>query len=149
MWFQAGWGAPISSTAIADVDDLRIQESDVGGLSLRHGRSNRVARLWLRRHDREVVGLAITDAQTGEEDVEECANRIRERIAQGLSQAALARSEAEASANARAAAEAAARGNDTAAAEERLALQRLRQKALAPEETVRPGLPPGGHPSPP
>lgn len=133
VWFQPGWGAETQRIPIGEVEDLRIQEADAAGFTLRHGRSNRVARLWLRRHDRQLVGLALTDAHTGDEAIEACANRIRERIAQGVSQAALARSEAQAAAAARAVAEAAARGTDAATAEARLALQRLRQQALAPD----------------
>lgn len=143
VWHQAGWGAAKSSWPIADIEDLRIEETDAGGFTLRHGRANRVARLWLRLRDRHKVGLAQTDAQSAEEAVESTANRIRERIAQGLSADALAQSEAAARQAARAAALAAAQ-EDPQRREERLALQRLRQKALAPDDVGRVAPPPPG-----
>ena len=141
VWHQPGWGAAKASWPIADIEDLRIEETDTGGFTLRHGRANRVARLWLRLRGRQLVGLAFTDAVTADEAVESAANRIRERIAQGLSAEALAQSEAAARRAARAAAEAAAH-EDPQRREERLALQRLRQKALAPDDPVRPAAPP-------
>lgn len=141
VWHQPGWGLAKASWAVAEIEDLRIEEADAAGFTLRHGRSNRVARLWLVLRGQQPVGLALTDAVTDDEAVESTANRIRERIAQGLSADALARSEAAARQAARAAAQAAAQ-EDPQRREERLALQRLRQKAMAPDESPRAASPP-------
>lgn len=128
VWVQRGVRGEPRRIPYEQVLDLRVEEEDVGGLTLRHGTRNRVARLWLRLPDQKAVALPVTDADQGLEGVEAVANQIRSRKAQMDSRHDMARAEAEAARRAR---EAAAAG-PSADAEARLALRRMREKALDP-----------------
>jgi hypothetical protein len=132
VWHQAGWGRPVQRTAIDRIREVRVEETDVDGFTLRHGRRNRVARLWLRQTDKAVLPLAATDAATGLDGVEEVANQIRARMSQSVARGALQASEAEATRAAQDAA-AATRQLTPEELEARQALRRQREQALAPD----------------
>jgi hypothetical protein len=134
LYVQRGIAGEPRRIRFEDVLDLRVEESDSRVFTLRGGLNNRVARLWLRLPDQKALALPVTDADRGLEGVEAVANQIRSRKAQMDSRQDMARAEAEA---ARAARDAALAG-PSADAEQRLALQRLRQKALAPDTPTRP-----------
>ncbi|MCU0775845.1 MAG: hypothetical protein MUC74_15515 [Ideonella sp.] len=139
VWVQRGVRGRPHRIPLEQVLDLRVEEEDVGGFTLRHGTHNRVARLWLRLPDQKALALPVTDADQGLEGVEAVANQIRSRKAQMDSRHDMARAEAEASRRAR---EAAAAG-PSPDAEARLALRRLREKALDPSGgAARPDAPP-------
>jgi hypothetical protein len=140
VWVQRGVRGRPHRIPLEQVLDLRVEEEDVGGFTLRHGTHNRVARLWLRLPDQKALALPVTDAGQGLEGMEAVANQIRSRKAQMDSRHDIARAEADASRRAR---EAAAAG-PSPDAEARLALRRLREKALDPSAggAPRPDAPP-------
>jgi hypothetical protein len=141
LYVQRGLAGEPRRIRFEDVLDLRIEESDSRVFTLRGGLNNQVARLWLRLPDQKALALPLTDADRGLDGVEAVANQIRSRKAQMDSRHDMARAEAEAE---RAAREAALAG-PSADAEQRLALQRLRQKALAPDALeARPAAKPSG-----
>jgi hypothetical protein len=144
VWVQRGVKGEPRRLPFEQILDLRVEEEDVRGFTLRHGLSNRVARLWLRLPDRQALALPVTDADQGLEGVEAVANQIRSRKAQMDSRQDLARAEAEAQRRAREAAEA----GPSAEAEARLALRRMRERALDPAAAppTRAGDPTGAGP---
>ena len=129
LWFQRGFGRNVHQVALENIRDLSVEESDARGFTLRHGTRNRLARLQLRMRDKRVVALPKTDAHGGLDAVEAVANHLRLRLRQLEDRQAMKRSSKEASAAAQAAAEQPPQGDD----ELRLALQRLRKGALAPD----------------
>jgi hypothetical protein len=138
VWVQRGVRGDPRRIPYEQVLDLRVEEEEIGGFTLRHGTSNRIARLWLRLPDHKAVALPVTDADHGLDGVEAVANQIRSRKAQMDSRHDMARAEAEAARRAR---EAAAAG-PSADAEARLALRRLREKALDPSASLPRSAPP-------
>jgi hypothetical protein len=129
LWFQRGFGSTVHQILIENIRDVTVQETEVGGFTLRHGTHNRLARLLVRMADKRVVALPKTDAYQGLDDVEGVANHLRLRLQQLADRQALQRSESEATA----AAQAAANDPAKADAEIRRELRRLRKDALAPD----------------
>lgn len=79
VWFQRGLGRKVHQIAIENIHDVAVQEEDVGGFTLRHGRRNRICRVHLRMNDKRVVSLPRTDANRSLDDVETLANHVRAR----------------------------------------------------------------------
>jgi hypothetical protein len=79
VWFQRGLNRKVHQIAIENIHDVAVQEEDVGGLTLRHGKRNRVCRVHLRMNDKRIVSLPRTDAHRGLDDVETLANHVRAR----------------------------------------------------------------------
>jgi hypothetical protein len=136
LWFQRGLRGSVHQVLIDNIDDLSVDETEVGGFTLRHGRRNAVCRLTLRLNDKHRVALPKTDARKGFADVEAVANHVRARKQQAEDRRLLS----EAQARATQAAAAAAQAKPSHDAEKLLELRRLRQKALAPE--LPPAVPP-------
>jgi hypothetical protein len=82
LWFQRGYGQKVHQVALDNIRDLSVEETDVGGFTLRHGRHNRLVRLQVRLNDKRVVALPKTDAHTGLDAVESVANHLRGRLDQ-------------------------------------------------------------------
>jgi hypothetical protein len=82
LWFQRGFRHPVHQVAMENIRDASVEESDAGGFTLRHGRSNRLVRLQVRMKDRRVVALPKTDAHGGLDAVEAMANYLRMRLQQ-------------------------------------------------------------------
>lgn len=131
VWFQRGWIGTVHQVAIENIREVEVHEADAPGLTLRHGRNNRCARLSLHLRDHSVAALPKTDADGGLDEVEAVANQLRMRQAQLSGREALSRAESDAQRNAAAAAAAAA--TPSVEREMRRELRRLRQKALAPD----------------
>jgi len=136
LWFQRGFKGHVHQVLIDNILDISVDETEVGGFTLRHGRKNAVCRLMLRLNDKHMVALPKTDAYNGLADVEAVANHLRARKQQSDDRRSLAQAQALA---ARAAAEAAEAG-PSKDAEMLLELRRLRQKALSPD--LPPAVPP-------
>lgn len=79
VWFQRGLGRKVHQIAIENIADVAVQEDDVGGFTLRHGRRNRMCRVHLRMNDKRIVSLPRTDAHRSLDDVETLANHVRAR----------------------------------------------------------------------
>lgn len=79
VWFQRGLGRKVHQIAIENIHDVAVQEEDVGGFTLRHGRGNRMCRVHLRMHDKRIVSLPRTDAHRYLDDAETLANHVRAR----------------------------------------------------------------------
>jgi hypothetical protein len=148
VWRQAGWREPVQRWPLARIADVRVQEADGHGWSLRGPWPGPVAALWLRDTDRDPVLLLVSDAAKGLDAVEAVANQIRLRLA--ARSRAESQSQAWADADAQAAqVQAAARADalrertpaereaERAQAEARLAAQRQRSRAMAPDEAAR------------
>lgn len=139
VWRQDGWRQPVERWPMGRIVDLRVEEADGRGWSLRGPWAGPLAALWLRDADADAVLLLVTDAARGHEGLETVANQIRLRLAEGARQAAQgaawthATALAEASlAAAQMAAERPSTPEGRAAAEARLARQRQRERALDP-----------------
>ena len=130
LWFQRGFGGTVHQVEIENIRDLSVEEFDVGGLTLRRGKHNRIARLQVRMNDKRVIALPKTDAETGLDDVEAVANHLRLRLLQREDREALRRSSSLGSKAASAAGAAPSSGKD---AELRHALRLLRKNALGPD----------------
>jgi hypothetical protein len=91
LWFQRGFRGTVHQVAVDNIRDLSVDESEVGGLTLRHGRRNRVVRLSIRMADKRMVALPKTDGHSGQESVEAVANHLRMRLQQQLDRAAARR----------------------------------------------------------
>jgi len=131
LWFQRGFGRTVHQVEIENIRDLSVEEFDVGGLTLRRGKHNRLARLQVRMNDKRVIALPKTDAENGLDDIEAVANHLRLRTLQRDNREAVRRSSSAASAAARAAG--AAPPSSGKEAELRRALRKLRKNALAPD----------------
>lgn len=131
VWFQRGLQHTVHQVAIDNVGEVSVDEGDADVLTLRRGRSARIARVVLHLRDGTQVPLPKTDADGGLDEVEEVANQIRARQIHLAGRDALGRAEAEAARNAAAAAAASDPTSD--AAQRREALRKMRQKALAPD----------------
>jgi hypothetical protein len=136
LWFQRGFRGHVHQVLIDNILDVSVDETEVGGFTLRHGRNNAVCRLKLRLNDKHVVALPKTDAHSALGDVEAVANHVRARKQQSEERRSLSAAQAHA---AHAAAEA-ARAGSSKDAEMLLELRRLRQKALSPD--LPPAVPP-------
>jgi hypothetical protein len=82
LWFQRGFHGKVHQVDLENIRDASIEEKDAGGLTLRHGRHNRVVRLQVRMNDKRVIALPKTDAERGLAGVEAVANFLRMRIEQ-------------------------------------------------------------------
>jgi hypothetical protein len=82
LWFQRGYRNRVHQVALENIRDASVEESEGHGITLRHGRDNRLVRLTVRMKDKRVVALPKTDAGGGVEAVEKVANHLRMRIAQ-------------------------------------------------------------------
>jgi hypothetical protein len=82
LWFQRGYRNRVHQVALENVRDVSVEESEGHGITLRHGRDNRLVRLLVRMKDKRVVALPKTDAAHGVEAVEKVANHLRMGIAQ-------------------------------------------------------------------
>jgi hypothetical protein len=131
VWFQRGLQHTVHQVAIENIREVSVDEAEADVLTLRRGRNARVARVVLHLRDGTQAPLPKTDADGGLEEVEEVANQIRARQVHLSGRDALSRAESEAARNAAAAA--AASDPTSATAQQREALRKLRQKALAPE----------------
>ena len=80
VWFQRRLFGTVHQVLIENMRDATVEQQDVGGLSLRHGRHNATVRLKLRLKDRHVAALPKTGASGGRADVEAVAARIEERL---------------------------------------------------------------------
>jgi hypothetical protein len=129
LWFQRGLGQTVHQVAYENILDVHVEEKDVGGFTLRHGRRNRTCRLQLRMKDKRAVALPKTDAHSGLADVEAVANQLRQRLRHMEDRQSLKRSEDAAHEAARLAAQTPTGGDD----ELRRALRKLRSGALAPD----------------
>jgi hypothetical protein len=139
LWFQRGLGQTVHQIAVENIRDVAIEERDVRGLTLRHGRNNRVCRLNVRMKDKRIVALPKTDAHTGLGDVEEVANQLRTRLRQLEDRESLQRSQTKGEAAAKEVA-----GRTPAEEDEmRRALRRLRRGATAPDVPKAVKLPNG------
>lgn len=129
LWFQRGLGSRVHSIALDDVRDVAVEETEAAGFTLRHGRRNQLVRLTVRTAEKRLISLPKTDAHGGLDAVETVANHARMRIGHLRQAKRLQESSDEATDAARAAASAvSSRGDDL-----RVALQRLRQRATAPD----------------
>lgn len=129
LWSQSGLGGEVQQVAIEDIGEIDVEEEDVAGLTLRHGRHNRLCRLQVRLTDGEPVDLPWTDAGTGLDEVEALANHLRARQSIRGDRQSLQAAAEHATEAARAAA-AQAPGHDAERVRE---LKRLRRGALAPD----------------
>src|SRR5262249_54410782 len=82
LWFQRGYRNRVHQVALENIRDVSVEETEGEGITLGHGRSNRLVRLSVRMKDKRVVALPKTDAAGGLEAVEAVANHVRLRIAQ-------------------------------------------------------------------
>lgn len=139
LWFQRGLREKVHQVAFENIRDVAVEERDVGGFTLRHGRHNRICRLQVRMKDKRVVALPKTDAHSGLGDVEEVANQLRQRLRHMEDRELLQRSSAQASSAAQEAAERPPGDDDDI----RRALRRLRREALAPDAPKAVKLPNG------
>jgi hypothetical protein len=129
VWVQRGLRGEVQQVAIENVREVEVTEATAPLPSPRQGRSAQIASLRLHLRDGTQLDLPATDAASGLDAVEEAANRIRARQVHLGSRDALGRAEADATRNA---AQAAAVSDPRSLqAQEREALRRLRQKALA------------------
>lgn len=132
LWFRRGSSGQVHQILIENIQHVTVDERDERRWpTLRHGYSNRVCRLRLLMRDKHVVGLPKTDANCALDDVEAVANFVRARQQQSAQRVAIDAAEQRAAVAATEAAATPAQAR--AEAEMRLALRRLRQKALAPE----------------
>jgi hypothetical protein len=131
VWYQRGLRDEVHQVAIENVRDVEVAEAPALLPTLRHGRGAQSVSLRLYLQDGALLELPATDALSGLDDVEDAANRIRARQVHLSGRDALGRAEAEAARNAADAA--AASDPRSREAQEREALRKLRQKALAPD----------------
>lgn len=132
LWFQRGVTGHVHQILIDNILDISVDEREERRLpTLRRGLANRVCRLRIVMRDKHVVALPKTCAYTGLEEVEAVANFVRARQQQAQQRKALDGAEQRGSEVAALAAAAPAQA--LAEAEMRLALKRLRRKALAPD----------------
>jgi hypothetical protein len=89
VWFQRRLFGTVHQVVVDNVRDVTIEQQDVAGLSLRHGRDNAIVRLKLRLKDRHVVALPKTGAYRGRADVEAVAACIEERLKSLRAEAAM------------------------------------------------------------
>jgi hypothetical protein len=82
LWFQRGFRNKVHQVVLENIRDLSVEETEVGGFTLRHGMHNRLARLQVRMKDRRVIALPKTDADSGLDAVEAVANHLRMRLQQ-------------------------------------------------------------------
>lgn len=129
LWFQRGLRGHVHQVLIDNIAEITVDESEVGGFTLRHGRHNAVCRLHLRLQDKSLIALPKTDAHAGLAEVEAVANHLRARQQQAADRRSLSDAEMRAE---RAAAEAATAKPSRDAAM-LLELKRLRKQALAVE----------------
>ena len=127
LWFQRGFFGKVHQIDAENIRDVSVEETEVGGFTLRHGFHNRLARLKVRMNDKRVAALPKTDAARGLDAVEAVANHMRLRMDQLRQRRATKMSPAEASAAAAAAA-AEPRSDDD---DLRRTLRRLRREAAA------------------
>jgi hypothetical protein len=80
LWFQRGFRGKVHQVALDNIRDLTVQEGEVRGFTLRHGRRNRSARLQVRLNDKRVIALPKTDAHSSLDAVESVANHLRMRL---------------------------------------------------------------------
>jgi hypothetical protein len=82
LWFQRGWRGRVHQVALENIRDASVEESNGHGITLRHGRNNRLVRLNVRMKDKRVIALPKTDAHGGLDAVEGVANHLRLRLDQ-------------------------------------------------------------------
>ncbi|HJV61971.1 MAG TPA: hypothetical protein VJ743_13570 [Albitalea sp.] len=82
LWFQRGYRGRVHQVAMDNIRDASVEEMEVGGFTLRHGRHNRLVRLNVRMKDKRLVALPKTDADRGLDEVEAVANHLRMRLQQ-------------------------------------------------------------------
>ena len=129
LWSQRGLRGSVTQVAIERIEELSVEEEDVGGFTLRHGTHNRLCRLGVLLSDQQSVELPWTDAATGLDDVEAMANHLRARQLISSDGQSLQRAADQATAAARAAAQQPSSHD----AEMLRELKRLRRGALAPD----------------
>jgi hypothetical protein len=139
LWFQRGFGHTVHQVAFENIYDVAVEEDDAKGFTLRYGPNNRVCRLQVRMNDKHVIALPKTDANSGIEAVEEMANQMRQRLRHREDSQSMRLAEEKATQAARDA----AAPVSAEEAEMRLALQRLRSGALAPDVPKAVKLPNG------
>lgn len=91
VWFQRHLGGTVHQLLIENVRDASVEQQEVGGFSLRHGRDNATVRLRLRLTDRHVAALPKTGACAGRAAVEAVAAHIEQRLASLRAEAAVRR----------------------------------------------------------
>jgi hypothetical protein len=89
LWFQRGLAGRVHQVLIENIRDVKVQQADVRGLTLRRGRDNAYVRLKVRMRDRHVAALPKTGAYSGRGDVELVAAMIEERLASLRAEAAM------------------------------------------------------------
>lgn len=82
LWFQRGYRGKVHQVAMENIRDLSVEETEVRGFTLRHGRRNRLVRLQVRMNDKRVIALPKTDAHNSLDEVEAVANHLRMRLQQ-------------------------------------------------------------------
>lgn len=82
LWFQRGFRGKVHQVALENVRDGSIEETEVRGFTLRHGRENRLVRLQVRMADKRVIALPKTDGHNGFASVESVGNFLRMRLQQ-------------------------------------------------------------------
>jgi hypothetical protein len=143
VWFQRGLGRKVQQIAIENIADVAVQEEEVGGFTLRHGKRNRICRVHLRMNDKRVVSLPRTDAHRGLDDVETLANHVRARQQIMDEQENLSRAGRDSRG---ATVPPPARELSAEEREMRRELKRLRSQALAPDVPPAVRMPPASEP---
>jgi hypothetical protein len=89
LWFQRGLGGKVHQVLIENIRDVHVEQTEVGGLTLRHGRDNATVRIKLRMRDRYVAALPKAGAYSSRADVEHVAAMIDERLVSLRAEAAM------------------------------------------------------------
>jgi hypothetical protein len=82
LWFQRGFRGKVHQVAMENIRDGSIEETEVRGFTLRHGRHNKLVRLQVRLSDKRVIALPKTDAHNGFSSVEAVDTYLRMRLQQ-------------------------------------------------------------------